>query len=172
MVKNELWSRYGLLRLLLVSIFSLMTLGGCSAASKRPMVGTEMNLESTGQEVYVLFITYPPLDRGGSLERRNGGFVSKRGPKTMALVGADGFKKFPPSISFEWLTGLGEHTVDAGYDQFLAQGKRYHKTIDLTVIPDAALQEVHADPKNKLLQLTFTFKDDDVSMKWAVYKWR
>lgn len=152
---------------------SLMTLGGCGAASKRPMVGTEMNLESKGQEVYILFITYPPLDHGRNLDRRhNGGFVSQRSPKTMALIGAGGLKEFPSSITFEWLTGLGVDPENMGADDYIARGTPYSKTIDLTVIPDAALQEVHADPKRKLLQLTFTFKDDDVTMTWAVYKWR
>ena len=173
MVKNELWSRHRLLTLLITGMVSLMVLSGCSAASKRPMVGTEMNLESAGQEVYILFISYPHLNHGRNQDRRNnGGFVSQRGPKTMALIGAGGFKEFPPSITFEWLTGLGVDPKDMGSDDYIARGTPYSKTIDLTVIPDAALQEVHADPKRKLLQLTFTFKDDDVTMKWAVYKWR
>lgn len=173
MVKNELWSQHRLLTLMVMGIVGFLTLSGCSAATKRPMVGTEMNLKSESQEVYILFISYPHLNPGRDPNRRNnGGFVSQRSPKTMALIGAGGFKEFPPSITFEWLTGLGVDPKDLGSDHYIARGTPYSKTIDLTVIPDAALQEVHADPKRKLLQLTFTFKDDDVSMKWAVYKWR
>lgn len=170
MVKNQLWSEHRLLTLLVMSIISLLALSGCSAAAKRPMVGTEMRLESAGEKVLIRYVTYPHLDRGR--DRPDALFVSQRGPKTMALIGAAGFKEFPPSITFEWLTGLGVDPTDMGSDHYIARGTPYSKTIDLTVIPAAALQEVHADPKRKLLQLTFTFKDDDVSMKWAVYKWR
>lgn len=165
MVKNELWSRHRLLTLLITGMVSLMVLSGCSAASRRPMVGTEMTLQAERGMVEVHYIIYPHLDRG----RKMYGIVSQRSPKTMALIGAGGFKEFPPSITFEWISGFDE---DAPREQWEVQGKSNRKTIDLTVIPDAALQEVHADPKRKLLQLTFTFKDDDVTMKWAVYKWR
>lgn len=164
MVENELWSRHRLLTLLIAGIVGL-ALSGCSAASRRPMVGTEMTLQAEGGMVEVHYIIYPHLDRG----RKMYGIVSKRSPKTMALIGAGGFKEFPSSITFEWISGFDE---DAPREQWEAQGKLNRKTIDLNLIPDAALQEVRVDPKKKLLQLTFTFKDDDVSMKWAVYKWR
>ena len=53
-----------------MSIVSFLPLSGCSAAAKRPMVGTEMRLESAGQDVYILFISYPHLNPGRNQERR------------------------------------------------------------------------------------------------------
>jgi len=140
-------------------VFSMTT------ASRETSIGLTLEWESTGSDVEINFIR----TEGGHNEREDSITITKRSPKSYALMPAD-VVGIPKWMEVEWQYGIVEAKTYEDSHKYAKHAKAY---IDLkALIPPEYIEEVARDRHRKQLKLTGTFNDDKLSVRADVYQWR
>lgn len=161
MVEEKLRHRRSILKSLLVVSAGVISLGGWG----RKAIGFSLNWESVGSDVTVHYIRF----QGGTNEQKQYMGISKRSPKQYAYMPYD-TNGIPEWMEVEWVYGV----IDAEtYELEHKYAKPAKARFDLKdLIPQSAIDEVAADRGRKQLKLTFTFNEDQLGMRYEIYKWR
>ena len=151
--------------LIVVLLFSASIIFSMTSASREPSIGLTLEWESIGSDVEINFIR----TEGGQNERRVHTHISKRSPKSYALMPGD-VDGVPKWMQIEWQYGIVDGNTYEEEHKYAKQAKAY---IDLkALIPPEYIEEVARDRNRKQLKLTGTFNDDKLSVRAEVYQWR
>jgi hypothetical protein len=162
MNQRKSWLRREIL--LIAGVMGMLSLAPASATPGDQPIGLVFDWNSTGTDVYVVWIR----TQGGSNEREFGMYVSKTSSKHLSYMPGD-VNGIPEWMEVEWLYNLQEGT----YEETFAQAKPSKVRLDLkTLIPQADVDEVRRDSGRKVLKLIFTVNDDKLDFRHKVEQWR
>ena len=151
--------------LVVVLLFSAAIIFSITSASREPSIGLTLEWESIGSDVEINYVR----TEGGRNERRVHTHISKRSPKSYALMPGD-VDGIPKWMEIEWQYGIVDGKTYEEEHKCAKQAKAY---IDLkALIPREYIEEVARDRNRKQLKLTGTFNDDKLSVRAEVYQWR
>jgi len=148
-----------------VLLFAAAIVFSMTTASRETSIGLTLEWESTGGDVEINFIR----TEGGHNEREDNITITKRSPKSYALMPGD-VDGIPKWMEVEWQYGIVDGKTYEEEHKYARHAKAY---IDLkALIPPEYIEEVVRDRHRKQLKLTGTFNDDKLSVRAEVYQWR
>lgn len=151
--------------LIVVLLFATAIVYSITTASREPSIGLTLEWESIGSDVEINFVR----TEGGQNERKVHTHISKRSPKSYALMPGD-VDGIPKWMEVEWQYGIVDGKTYEEAHRFAKHAKAY---IDMkSLIPPKYIEEVARDRHRKQLRLTGTFNDDKLSVRADVYQWR
>lgn len=150
---------------IVVFLFVAAIVYSMTVASREPSIGLTLEWESIGSDVEINYVR----TEGGRNERKVHTHISKRSPKSYALMPGD-VDGIPKWMVVEWQYGIIEAKT---YDEAHRYAKHAKAYIDLkALIPPEYIEKVARDRHRKQLKLTGTFNDDKLSVRAEVYQWR
>ena len=164
MVRERLRKSQSLI-VVVVFLFSAVSVFSTTTASRKPSIGLTLEWESIGSDVEINYVR----SEVGHNERKVHTHISKRSPKSYVLMpgDADGIPKW---MQIEWQYGIVDGKTYEEEHKYAKHAKAY---IDRkALIPREYTDEVARDRNRKQLKLIGTFNDDKLSVRGEVYQWR